>query len=85
MTEQELAAIEKRANERKTAHQIDAVEAMAKSQADVPALVAEVRRLKELVRLAYLEGVWSQTHPEFANADQLWLQSDAKASLGGGA
>jgi hypothetical protein len=48
-------------------------------------LLAEVRRLKELVRLAYLEGVWSQTHPEFVNADQLWLQSDAKASLGGGA
>jgi aspartokinase len=46
MTTEELAAIEKRANERKTAHQIDAVEAMAKSQADVPDLVAEVRRLK---------------------------------------
>ncbi len=46
MTTEELLAIEKRANERKTAHQIDAVEAMAKSQADVPALVAEVRRLK---------------------------------------
>jgi len=46
MTNEELAAIEARANAKKTAHQIDAVEAMAKSQADVPALVAEVRRLK---------------------------------------
>lgn len=58
---------------------------IAHARTDIPALVAEVRRLKELVRLAYLEGVWSQTHPEFSNADQLWLQSDAKASIGGDA
>ena len=78
MTEQELMAIEKRANERKTAHQIDAVEAMAKSQADVPALVAEVRRLRELVEAAYKEGAF-QNGPGVSEWE--WENSCARKAL----
>ena len=81
MTTEELAAIEKRANERKTAHQIDAVEAMAKSQADVPALVAEVRRLREVVKQAYEEGV-ADAGGEYQMDWYWWRDSDARKALG---
>jgi hypothetical protein len=49
VTEEELTAIEGRANAIRTAHQIEVGECVSASARDIPALVAEVRRLRELV------------------------------------
>jgi len=80
MTEQELAAIEARANAAATT-------GLAKtgpwvSLADVPALVAEVRRLRGLVAAAYREGAVA-VDPHGAD-DAKWYESDARAALGDG-
>lgn len=48
MTTAELDAIEARANAIRTAHQIEVGQCVAASANDVPALVAEVRRLQAL-------------------------------------
>ncbi len=78
MTEQELQAIEQRANAATST-------GLAKtgpwvSLADVPALVAEVRRLRALVEAAYREGAVA-VDPHGAD-DAKWEESDARKALG---
>lgn len=51
MTDAELDAIEKRVAAIKRAHQIEVGQCVAESARDVPALVAEVRRLRAAYEL----------------------------------
>lgn len=78
MTQDELDRIEARVQAWRTAHQIDAVECMAASADDVPALVAEVKRLRGLVEAAYHEGCREgSTTPEY------WEQTETFKALEG--
>jgi DNA-binding transcriptional regulator YbjK len=78
MTEQDLAAIEARARAVRTAHQIKVGELVQRyvsaSTRDIPALVAEVRRLRALVEA--LERGQGQ-----AIQDALDLDADARWEL----
>jgi hypothetical protein len=78
MTEQELASIEARANAVRTAHKIKVGELVQRyvsvSTRDIPALVAEVRRLRALVEA--LERGQGQ-----AIQDALDLDADARWEL----
>ena len=110
MTEQELAAIEKRVNAATrepwivsgtyvpTASlsavsvygmgmevaecQMDTDGAfIAAARVDVPALIAEVRRLRALVELAYREGFWDgegTVEKHVGYGDTAWWMSDAR-------
>ena len=53
MTKQELAAIEARVTAIRTALSVEVDEAVSESARDVPALIAEVRRLSAEVAMAY--------------------------------
>ena len=53
MTEHELAAIEARVTAIRTALSVEVDEAVSESARDVPALIAEVRRLSAEVAMAY--------------------------------
>jgi len=53
MTKQELAAIEARVTAIRTALSVEVDEAVSESARDVPALIAEVRRLRAEVAMAY--------------------------------
>lgn len=53
MTKHELAAIEARVTAIRTALSVEVDEAVSESARDVPALIAEVRRLRAEVGVAY--------------------------------
>ncbi len=87
MSEEELKAIEGRANAIRTAHQIEVGEYVSASARDIPALVAEVRRLRALVESAYREGFYDGEDDApigelpAGYGDTAWWMSDARKAL----
>ena len=81
MTEQELAAIEARVTAIRTALSVEVDEAVSERAQDVPALIAEVRRLRALVESAYREGFWDgegTVEKHVGYGDTAWWMSDAR-------
>jgi hypothetical protein len=76
MTDEELIAIEARANAA-SSHWAEFGD-VSDSADDVPALVAEVRRLRGLVEAAYEEAYSNGFDPY---SDQHWLTSDARREM----
>jgi hypothetical protein len=73
-------------NEKLTAIEISAEDAafIAAARVDVPALVAEVRRLRTLVESAYMEGAMANWGGHGVPAEYLpkdWATSDARKAL----
>jgi len=70
MTDEELNAIEARANAIRTAHQIDVGEYVNASARDVPALVAEIRRIKREMHQEALDDMRQLATPLFAELEK---------------